>query len=277
MTGLACVTTCMGRLAHLRHTLPRMAAQPGVSCVVVDYSCPDGTAQWVEREFPQVKVVRVVGETRFNASRARNAGAAVAEAQWLAFLDADILLDESFASVVVPALRRGYFYRSDAVTRQSWGSVICDRDDFIAAGRYDEAFEGWGGEDDDLFARLVARGTRAATFPGALLGEIEHPDELRTLFHEVKDWRVQLRINTLYQRIKLDLVRLPGVELSPQALHAIFGEVRRSVLAAAPDASAPVTLQLDLAALHLGRHPLDTQTFEIGRKLLYTMRITDAG
>ncbi|HEY4997615.1 MAG TPA: glycosyltransferase, partial [Usitatibacter sp.] len=141
MTRLAYVTTCMGRLEHLKQSLPRAAGQPDVSCVVVDYSCPDRAGNWVEQHFPGVKVVRIEGETRFNASRARNAGAAAAgDVEWLGFFDADILLDESFAKVVLPTLRRGSFYRSDAVTRQSWGSVICRRDDFIAAGRYDEAY-----------------------------------------------------------------------------------------------------------------------------------------
>jgi hypothetical protein len=175
----------------------------------------------------------------------------------------------------LPTLRRGSFYRSDAVTRQSWGSVICRRDDFIAAGRYDEAYEGWGGEDDDLFMRLAASGRAAATFPAGLLGEIEHTDELRTRHHEVKDWRVQLRINTYYQRVKVDLTRLAGAPLSSESLRAIFQEIRKAVLAAR-DPSSPIALQIDLGAIRVDRHPLDTQTFAIDRKLYYSLRIGDA-
>ena len=44
MAAICFVTTCMGRLKALRHSLGPMLEQPGGSCVVVDYSCPDGAA-----------------------------------------------------------------------------------------------------------------------------------------------------------------------------------------------------------------------------------------
>ena len=48
MAEICIITTCMGRLAHLRQSLPSFTAQPDTSVVVVDYSCPERSGEWVE-------------------------------------------------------------------------------------------------------------------------------------------------------------------------------------------------------------------------------------
>ena len=53
----------------LRQTLGPMLDQPGGSCVVVDYSCPDGAGDWVEAHHPSAWVVRVPGQAGFNLHR----------------------------------------------------------------------------------------------------------------------------------------------------------------------------------------------------------------
>src|SRR5262249_23829435 len=42
------ITTCMGRLAALRRSLPTLCGQPNSRVVVVDYSCPEQAGAWVE-------------------------------------------------------------------------------------------------------------------------------------------------------------------------------------------------------------------------------------
>ena len=121
---LSYITTCKGRLGHLRQTLPRVASQPGIECIVVDYGCPDGAAAWVEAEFPSVRVVRVIGVEGFNVSHARNVGAQSASAPWLGFFDADVLLAPDFFRQVLPQIAPGHFYRAEPVRPQLWGSVI---------------------------------------------------------------------------------------------------------------------------------------------------------
>jgi len=167
MAKLCYITTCMGRLAHLQQTMPRIVGQPDVDCVVVDYACPEGAGGWVAAHHPKVSVMRVEGETHFNASRARNLGAKAADAPWLGFFDADVLLSPDFANTVVPGLAPGHFYRADRLSAQTWGSIICHRDDFQAVSGYDETYVGWGGEDDDLFALLRLAGRRQADLSGA--------------------------------------------------------------------------------------------------------------
>jgi hypothetical protein len=40
---LSIVTTCKGRLHHLRRSLPGFLAQPDTQVIVVDYDCPEDT------------------------------------------------------------------------------------------------------------------------------------------------------------------------------------------------------------------------------------------
>lgn len=279
MADLCYITTCKGRLAHLKQTLPRVAGQPGLSCVVVDYSCPDGTADWVEANLPQVRVIRVEGENGFNVSRARNLGAQAADAPWLGFFDADILLDPGFASVVVPQLVPGRFYRPHPVTSQTWGSIICHRDDFAAVGGYDEAYVGWGGEDDDLIAFLALAGRQAVGFPAALLSEIPHSDEERTRYFDIKDRRVQSRISQVYLQIKLDLARLMGRPPLLEERRAVYDEVRR-VITRVEDGNrlAPAVVEVNLPASLVSTPPQTgrTELSQLSRKLVYTLRIEGA-
>jgi glycosyltransferase involved in cell wall biosynthesis len=275
MTTLCYITTCKGRLHHLRQTLPRVVDQPDVSCVVVDYACPDHTTDWVVDNFPQVKVVQVTDEAGFNASRARNLGAQAAEAPWLAFFDADILWAPDLAKTLIPQLRTGHFYRAQPVTQQTWGSVICHRQDFDAIGGYDEAFTGWGGEDDDLLARLTLLGRIPAGFPSSLVGEIPHDDAARVRFYDVKDKAVQHRVNMLYVQIKLDLFRLMGEPLALEARRTLANEVKRVIRQAVDSGQEVAHFEVNLPAQLVKPPPANglLEHWHLNRKLAYSIDI----
>lgn len=206
-SALTYITTCKARLDHLRQTLPRVAAQPGVRIVVVDYGCPERSGHWVRENFPGVQVVFVDKETRFNLADARNAGGHAAQTPWLAFFDADILVEKGYFEAVCNALTSGHYYRPAPVTLQTWGSVICERSAFLKVGGYDVVYEGWGGEDDDFYTLLDFAGVRAAPVDGRVLSEIPHPDSMRTKFHSEGKRRSHQR-NQLYRMAKFDLMRM---------------------------------------------------------------------
>lgn len=271
--ALSIITTCKGRLDHLKQSLPRMAAQPGTETIVVDYGCPDGTGDWVAQHYPQVCLVRVRNVEGFNASHARNIGARAATAPWLGFFDADILLADRFSASVLPALRNGNYYRASPVTLQTWGSVICHRDDFFRINGYDEAYSGWGGEDDDLLAMLALHRITGYGFPAALLSEVDHDDERRTRFAAVKSRWLQSRINQVYLHAKLDLVRLSGNPPTSQESRLIFAEIERTVLQANAAGNASCTIRLELPEQMLGSPPHDDmiELNGLSRSLSYTL------
>src|SRR5262249_3949466 len=151
-----------GRLAHLKQSLPSYLAQPATEVIVVDYDCPDGTAAFVEREFSAARVVKISDRPHFNVSHARNLGAAQATAEWIAFVDADIVLAPDFATgnAARMAEARAFFHyqKIDKVTGSAFGTCLVRRADVAAIGGYDEIMDGYGGEDQDFYFRLVLLG-----------------------------------------------------------------------------------------------------------------------
>jgi hypothetical protein len=134
------VVVCKGRLRHLRVSLPRFVAQRGFEVVVVDYACPDGTAGEVNRNHPEVRIVGI-DRADFNMSVGRNAGAAAASGDWLAFLDADVVIADDFADRLAQATEDGSFYRFgiwDPGREGIFGSFVVRKRDFDAIGGYDE-------------------------------------------------------------------------------------------------------------------------------------------
>ena len=114
-----------GTAARLAPLLGPMLDQPDVSCVVVDYSCPDRSGDWVETHYPTSRVVRVPdqnGSTRPPRNSARHA-----DAPWIGFVDSDVVLDPGFAAAVLPTLEPGGFYRTFSADRGLGGTFICSR------------------------------------------------------------------------------------------------------------------------------------------------------
>lgn len=247
MTLLTIITTSRSRLEHIKQTLPRMLAQPGVSCVVVDYGCPDGTGDWVEAHHPQARVVRADNPPRFEAAKARNLGAAAAETPWLCFADADTILEPEFAQTVIPLLERGHYYRTEPRGSDSYGMCICHREDFDKVEGYDAVLQGWGMEDQDFYQRLEHTGLRLVRFPGTMLRMIPHGVDMRVQHFDIKTPELTSTLNLLYCAAKWDLARLERANVSLARREALYQQISALVL----DAHAkgkPLLLRIALPA-----------------------------
>ena len=231
MPAISFVTTCKGRLDHLRQTLPGVVMQPDAECIVVDYDCPDGTADWVQANYPEVKVVRVRDAPRFHKSHAGNLGAAEATAPWLCLIDADIIVDRAFVERLTPLLVSGAYLRPSPLDWNAYGSFVCSRKDFDAVEGYDEVMENSGCMDDDIYRRLEISGVKQKTFPGELFVGIPHDDTIRTQFYEIKDRSFSQTVNAVYANIKHDLLRYASESILPLATRRIiYAEVRAVLL-----------------------------------------------
>src|SRR5579872_1439217 len=141
---LSAVTVSMGRLEHLKQTVPLIVSQDGIELVVVDYSCPEGSGHWVRKEFPNARVCFIEGQRFFNLSKARNSGVRATTGERICILDADVKVDSRFGNTIFPILERNTFFRHPKIHVAGYnGFVVCRREDFEAAGGYDERCEGY--------------------------------------------------------------------------------------------------------------------------------------
>ena len=228
MPQLSIVTTCKGRLDHLKQTLPVMLHIPDCQVVVVDYDCPDGTANWVSANHPEVTIARVLDRPVFNISDARNIGAESATGEWLLFIDADVLLTPQILEMSRETIRPGVFFMPYPRPADLGGTVLVSRADFDRIGGYEVVFEGWGAEDVDFCARLEQIGSVMLAFAGPPFTSLKHDNGLRTQFYTNQDMDQNETINCIYYVVKLDLIR-QAVELDLPARRAIYADVQAAI------------------------------------------------
>lgn len=261
---LTFVTTCKGRLDHLKQTLPLMVAAENTSCVVVDYGCPLQSGVWVQQNFPQVHVEFVTDDAEFCLARARNFGVRTVTSPWVCFIDADIRIQAGFAAWLNEPRKPSGIYRAPPLAMTTWGTMLCRTDAFRAVGGYDEVIRGWGGEDDDLYLRMREAGGVDAEIPPELLDPIEHDDHVRTAFYPLKDRFLQHRINYLYTHLKADIGRHSPQYLTLDGRRQIMAEAARTVInAAAQNATAHFEVELPTVEIP------QIRKWRISRKIVY--------
>jgi glycosyltransferase involved in cell wall biosynthesis len=216
------ITTCKGRLDHLKASLPKTAAQAAQEVIVVDFSCPQGTGEWVAEHFPSVRVVSVKGERHFSNWKARNAGAAAATSDVLVFVDADTILAEGaidWLSKSFPQRAYGFFDRQTSrsfnrkgprlAANQLKGFHVIPAEAFRRLGGYDEVLEGYAaGADTDLEDRLsLIKLDRHLLDASMIESVIEHDAASRTE-HHAEPVRTSYCAGLLYRQAKRTLLRM---------------------------------------------------------------------
>ena len=235
MPAVSFVSVCKGRLHHLKQVLPLWIEQQPAEIVVVDYACPQGTADWVAANHPSVRVVRVDDDPGFCLARARNIGASAAVSEWLVMIDADIQTRPGWTAWMNASLRPGYFYTCEAQKGpdawQAFGTVICARRAFDQIGGYDEVFRTWGAEDSDLYHRLSLKGELRDRYPQQFVKPISHGDDERVAAYEIKDmWRIHL-IGWVYRQFKNQLMSLSeqGAEVPFENRQSLMNSIRQKI------------------------------------------------
>lgn len=225
-----------------------MLAQADSEVVVVDYSCPDATADYVDGHFPAARTVRVEGEDGFSNWKARNAGAAVAKGALLLFCDADLVLaadaTKKLAKLLTPA--KFGFFRNQAsqqvgrtggpmAANQLKGFQVIPRTAFEEVGGYDELLAGYAaGGDTELEERLRFLKLEPVPLdPGLIERVIAHDDKTRMRFHRRPAAETYL-VGYLYRWLKIALMgmrKTVDVDLDTKAqLHALARQGTASFL-----------------------------------------------
>ena len=194
------VTACMGRLHHLKETLPYNLqavrnALIDFEWIIVDWSSPDGLGNWLkdnyadEIEKGEVVHLEFKDKTTFDRPGTRNRGIEAATGDVIVIADADNFFSLRFILESIYHLERsddvfinrGYLYSVGgkvAAHRKSW---------FETVGLFDESLQGWGWEDTDWKSRAVGAGLRGVGVDHGFVGVvdaskkeyIDHPDSGR--------------------------------------------------------------------------------------------------
>lgn len=166
MFELSYCTACKGRLGHLKLCLPPSLADHEdfpVEFVIADYDCPDKCGDWVEQTFPghpQIRVIRTGLQSYFRMAHSKNVAHRRALGRFVCNLDADNAASLEFTKAWLDQLQK----EPDIILQDKGsigggnGRVALSRANFEKLNGYDERYEAWGQDDDDLVARAVMMG-----------------------------------------------------------------------------------------------------------------------
>jgi hypothetical protein len=189
MLSFAFCTTAMNRKAYiaqsLGHNLQALQPYPTAVIVLLDYNSKDGLGEYVKEHHHQaietgrLHYCRTDEPAYFHMSHAKNVahrlGIAEVSAEVLINTDAEMLLPERFVDRLEDLFSKT---RECVFTNQS-GRVAIGSEHFMQLGGYDESFNGWGVEDNDLRHRAQRLGlTHIQQSSGS---EIGHSDHERTV------------------------------------------------------------------------------------------------
>jgi len=164
---------CKGRLSQLSKTLPHnleAAKDRSVLFTLVDYSCPDGTTDWVLRERKEdilagrLAVLRVETDAPWRMATVKNISGRLAArlgAKWLLSLDADNYVTPKELEVFSELSARGFAYHGLAtMTDGSCGRIGLPTSLYLSCNGFREDSPPAGAHDKDLVVRIRASGTK---------------------------------------------------------------------------------------------------------------------
>ena len=158
--GISLITTVCNREASLRRVLASWLGIINVSqIVIVDWSSTTSSEEYV-RSLQSKKILYIYVENQrfFNIAQAKNLASQFSKYNSLLFLDADILLKDSF--FLEHRVGEGCFYAGNWRIARSEnemhlnGQLYIQRSDFFEVNGYDERFNSYGWDDSDLYHRL---------------------------------------------------------------------------------------------------------------------------
>jgi GT2 family glycosyltransferase len=188
----------MNRLHHIKKTLPQNILDnrdyPNVEFVLLDYGSDDGLEDWINDNFQKELVSgllnfrRTTEPKKYLPSHSKNMVHFQSTGDIVCNLDGDNFTGSGFASylnkhfIQFPNSFLSADYRNQNWQKESdtFGRIVCRKDDFESIGGYDERMKWYSYEDLDLCERLIRKGIKQYFITNrAFLNTIKHDDEER--------------------------------------------------------------------------------------------------
>jgi glycosyltransferase involved in cell wall biosynthesis len=190
---------CRNRARDLKKALPSVIAaarrSPPVEIVVLDYGSDDDLVYYLESLDSYIVRRVFYSSPYFHMAHARNLSILAAKGEYTTSSNADTLVDPDFFLVVRELAGQG----ADVIraSHGQWnGCMTFRKEEFIAAGGFDERMEFYGPEDRDLARRFELREVRIATFGPELIANIRTPNS-----EKVKGYRLPLSKEEMHRRM----------------------------------------------------------------------------
>jgi len=187
-------TTCMGRLEHLKETLPQNLANtvdyPNAEFVILAYG-DRKVFNWVKANFPEeIKQERIklayTKQEYFRMSHAKNMAHRLGDGDVLVNLDADNVLEKGFAQWLDSEFKEGSHKLVRVSSRDAFverrihgkevqgigGRLAIHKHSYEKLHGYDEKINAWGGDDIQLEARATSIGMKKVAIPTDLYGRV---------------------------------------------------------------------------------------------------------
>ncbi len=181
-------TTCMGRLHHLKETLPanirNSVAYGAIEFVLLNYNSNDGMDQWVAKEMKEhiengFLVYLKTSEPKYwHAAHAKNIVTKYATGEIVVNVDSDCFVLEGYVEYINALFNKetNMFLtgRTPMAPADAVGRVCVLKSDFLRVNGYDENLDGYGFEDTDLYSRLREIGIEEKDIDLKFMASIDH-------------------------------------------------------------------------------------------------------
>jgi glycosyltransferase involved in cell wall biosynthesis len=179
----------MNRTDDLKKTLPvtiEMAkASPPVEIVILDYDSKDDLVDYLKTIDYPITYAKSPNHKYFSISHSRNCAVKASSGDYIVIQDADIILKKDTIPTwrkllddynTVWLIEEGRYLKEEirGMGKLTGGRLlVCQRNEFLKMGGYDERFNLCGPEDKDICMRLYRRGAKVATYSRRLIDEIK--------------------------------------------------------------------------------------------------------
>jgi len=183
----------MNRTDDLKRTLPETIkaakASPPVEIVILDYDSKDDLVDYLKNIDYPITYARSPNHKFFSISHSRNCAVKASSGDYIVIQDADIILKKD----TIPTWRNlleiynttwlieeGRYLKEEipGMGKLTGGRLlVCQRNEFLKMGGYDERFNLCGPEDKDICMRLYRRDAKVETYSWHLIDEIRTRQE----------------------------------------------------------------------------------------------------